>query len=274
MSEILPIYTAENCAFSCPLQWGLSLFWRVSQDRAEWYAELADALEPDGIRLLGHRFSRPGVSQFSVSSKPQVAPVTIVQRVKGRLQYLVRDCLPKPLQRNYAIRSYGKVTRATVEEYVASQLGHHRMADPRVQERLAQRQICCGDVDLSKARHTSHGIYWYNLHVVLVHRERWPEVREEILDGVQKMILKACKVKNWRLSRAGILADHVHVTIGVSIDVSPLDVGLSFLNNLAYVHGMRPMFQFGGFLGTFGEYDYRAVVSEGSLSPNKMNRVR
>jgi hypothetical protein len=79
------------------------------------------------------------------------------------------------------------------------------------------------------------------------------------------MIIAACSAKSWLLSRGGILADHVHLAVGCTIDATPLDVGLSFLNNLAYVHGMRPVFQFGGFLGTFGEYDQRAVTSETSL---------
>ena len=60
-----------------------------------WFAELAAALENDGIRALGHRFVKPGVSQFVLSTQPEVAPLTIVERTKGRLQYLVRDRLPK-----------------------------------------------------------------------------------------------------------------------------------------------------------------------------------
>ena len=178
------------------------------------------------------------------------------------MQYLVCNRLPKAFQRNYAVRSFGRVTREAVEHYVASQLEHHHMADSRVQERLRQIQINRYEVDLSQPRQTSHGVYWYNLHVVLVHRERWPEIREEWLRNVHDMIIRACSAKHWLLSRAGILADHVHLAMGITINVSPLDVGLSFLNNLAYVYGMRPMFQFGGFVGTFGEYDQRSVELE------------
>lgn len=260
MSEIAPVYTAENCSFAYPLQWGLSVFWRSPCDEAEWYMELAAALESDGIRLLRHRFNQPAVSQFAISTKSHVAPQTIVQRVKGRLQHLVRGRRASPLQRKFAIRSFGRVTRATVEQYAASQLNHHRMADPRVQARLAEFQIRCDDVDLSRPRHTAHGIYWYNLHIVLVHRQRWAEVRDEVLRRVRAMILGVCRAKHWLLSRAGILADHIHLVLGCTFDVSPLDVGLCFLNNLAYVYEMRPVFQFGGFLGTVGEYDQYGVA--------------
>jgi hypothetical protein len=57
--------------------------------------------------------------------------------------------------------------------------------------------------------------------------------------------------------------------LGCTIDAAPLDVGISFLNNLAYAHGMRPVFQFGGYLGTIGEYDSGAVRSQTSLRPGK-----
>jgi REP element-mobilizing transposase RayT len=188
---------------------------------------------------------KPGVSQFVVSTQPHVAPLTIVERVKGRLQYFVRDTLPKPLKRNYAIRSFGQVIRETVEAYVASQLEHHQMADARVQERLGRYQIHNADVDLSQVRQTSHGLYWYNLHVVLVHRERWAEIRDEVLRRVRDMIVAACDAKGWLLSRAGILADHVHLALGCTIETAPVDVGLSFLNNCREVRNIAPSRQAG-----------------------------
>src|SRR5262249_36974490 len=157
-----PIYTRDNCTFCCPLQWGLSVFWRSSISDAPWYDDLAGAVEADDIRLLGHRFARPGVSQFMLSTQPHVSPLLIVKRVKGRLQYLVRRTLPRALQRNYAIRSIGRVTREVVENYVASQLGHHRMADERVRALLERLQIVQAEVELAKPRATSHGLYWYN----------------------------------------------------------------------------------------------------------------
>jgi REP element-mobilizing transposase RayT len=270
MGTIAPIYTAQNCTFSCPLQWGVSVFWRTLMRDDSWYTALAGALEADGIRLLGHRFLEPRTSQFVVSTQPHVAPLTIIQRVKGRLQYLVRAQLPKPLQRNYAVRSFGRVTRETVEAYVASQLEHHKMADPRFENRLRRLQIVHDEIDLSQARQTSHGLYWYNLHVVLVHRERSAETREDVLQRVRDMMVRVCAAKGWLLSRAGILPDHVHLALGCSIDISQVDVALALLNNLAYVHDMRPVFQFGGFIGTFGEYDQRAVHSETPLHPAEL----
>jgi hypothetical protein len=76
------------------------------------------------------------------------------------------------------------------------------------------------------------------------------------------MIVGASRTKGYLLSRAGILPDHVHLTLGCPLDVAPSDVALAFLNNLAYVHGIKPMFQYGAFVGTFGEYDSGAVMSD------------
>jgi len=132
------------------------------------------------------------------------------------------------------------------------------MADPRIQARFAQYQIERPDVDLSQPQKTAHGIYWYNLHVVLVHRERWMEVREDVLQRVHDMIVRVCEGNGYRLSRAGILADHVHLVLGCPIQVAPDEVGLGFLNNLAFAQDLRPIYQFGGFVGTVGEYTTNA----------------
>jgi REP element-mobilizing transposase RayT len=259
MNDLTPIYTREDCHFSCPLQWGLTVFWRQPESDDSWYDELATAIEPDGIRMLSHRFSESDMSQFAISALPHVSPLLVVQRVKGRLQHLIRERLPKAFHGNYAIRSVGNVTRETVEAYVADQLGHHQMADPRVQDRLGRYQIRCPDVDLRQPERTSHGTYWYNLHLVLVHRERWTEVREDVLQKAHDMILRSCEAKGYRLSRAGILADHVHLLLGCPIEVAPDEVALGFLNNLAYAHGMKPIYQYGGFVGTVGEYTTKAM---------------
>lgn len=73
------------------------------------------------------------------------------------------------------------------------------------------------------------------------------------------MILGVVKKKGHRLSRAAILSDHVHMTIGCAIRESPEAVALTYLNNLAYAHGMQPLFCHGYYVGTFGAYDLDAV---------------
>ena len=257
-----PIYNVDNCSFSYPLQWSLTAFWRTPTSEANWLEELRSETEKDGIRLLGHRFAEPGTSQFTISSQPHVAPRLIVQRVKGRLQYLIRDTMREPWRRHFAIRSVGRVTRADVEKYVILQLDHHRMADSKVQNQLGQFQINRPEVDLSRPQRTSHGRFWYNLHVVLVHRERFVDIRTDILRPVREMVVQASASKGYLLSCAAILPDHVHLTLGCPFDVAPADVAIGFLNNLSFAHGMKAVFQYGAFIGTIGEYTNCALNSD------------
>jgi hypothetical protein len=137
-----PIYTPDNCAEPAyQLDWSYSVFWRAQPRDASWFEELKQLNEPDHIRILQHGFREPSVSQFLISTRPMVAPLLIVQRVKGRLQHLLHGTLSKPFRRNYSLRSIGSTRRERLEQYLANQLGHHRMAEPRVQQRLERYQI-------------------------------------------------------------------------------------------------------------------------------------
>ena len=113
----------------------------------------------------------------------------------GNLQSFQRDTsVPKAFQRNDCLRSIGSARRSVVEDYVASQLGHHQMADPRVQEMLQQFQLAYPEVDLSQPSRTAHGWYWYNLHLVFVNDGRWMETRES-------EIRKLCEMNRRKTSR-------------------------------------------------------------------------
>jgi len=183
----------------------------------------------------------------------------IAQRVKGRLQHLLRKTFPNAFRRNYALCSIGSTRRSKLEEYLAGQLDHHPMADPRVQRRLAGYQIHRPEVDLSRPRQTAHAVYWYNLHIVLVADGRYMQIRHDVLNGFRDMILKASDVKEHCLSRAAIVPDHVHLTAGCKLEESPQEVVLSYMNNLAYSCGMRAVFKHGYYVGTFSEYDLGVI---------------
>lgn len=133
------------------------------------------------------------------------------------------------------------------------------MADPRLMRRLEQYQIAQQHVDLSQPRMTSHAMYWHNLHVVIVNAERWMETRHDALEAVRSMLLRSAESKGHLLSRAGIVPDHLHLTIGCTLQESPESVALSYLNNLAYALGMKRVFQFGYYVGTFGEFDVGVI---------------
>ena len=255
-----PLYTAENCKPSFQLLWTLALFWNApAPDASTWLDHVKEIVEPDGVRILEHHQRSPTVSQFLLSTKPSVTPADAIRSVKGRLQHHVRRDLPRAFQRNYSIKSVGEVKGEVVEQYVRSQLDHHVMADARVQETLASLQFVQPGVDLTETRRSSHGEFIYNLHLVFVHAERWHEIRPEVLENIRSMILGASCKKGHLLSSSGILSDHVHLTLGCSLTESPLELGLGYLNNLTYAQGMRRVYQYGFYAGTFGPYDLGAI---------------
>ncbi len=250
-----PLYTVDNCKAAYQLNWALSLFWHEPMHDVAWLPELQAATEADGVRVLEHRVIKSGVSQFLVSSRPEVAPQRVVWSVKGRLQHLVRREHPKAFRRNYALRSVGSATREVIEQYIAGQVEHHPMADPKVQEWLQGYQVNNPEVDLSAARQNAHALFWYNLQVCFVNEGRWREIRAEVLADMRDMIVRASGKKGHLLSRAGIVPDHVHLAVGCNLAESPAEVALSYMNNLAYVCDQKRVFAFGFYVGTFGEYD-------------------
>src|SRR5262249_1950272 len=106
-----PLYTADNCKPAYQLDWSYALFWRSPPANLNWFADLQPLCEADRVRLLQHEFKPPNVSQFLVSTQPHVTPRLIAQRVKGRLQHLIKSELPKAFRRNYCLRSIGSTRR-------------------------------------------------------------------------------------------------------------------------------------------------------------------
>jgi REP element-mobilizing transposase RayT len=260
MHDIAPTYTAANCHASYRLIWTVSVFWQAPFPVASWPADTVRLLSREGLRVWSHRFLTDRTSQFLVSAVPSVSPAGVVRLLKGRLYSQMRHNQQAPAsRRNYFISSVGRRSRRVIERYVESQLDHHRMADPRVQEFLGRFQVVGGSVDLSQPQSSSHGRYVYNLHLVLVHAARWMEVDGPSLARRNDMVLAAAARKGHRVSAIGVFADHIHVTLGCEVTQSPEDVALGYLNNLAYVEGMRPVYQAGYYVGTFGEYDLNAI---------------
>jgi hypothetical protein len=80
-----------------------------------------------------------------------------------------------------------------------------------------------------------------------------------MLDKTRDMLLQASVAKGHLPSRAGFLPDHIHCLLAWNLAEAPADVALAYLNNLAFVCGMKPVFKFSCFIGTCGEYDLGAI---------------
>ncbi len=260
MPQLAPLYTAANCRIAYQLNWSLSVFGRaVLPPAQQWIEELKAAVEPDGVRILEHRFVQPHVLQFFLTSRPEVSPADVVRSIKGRLQYLIKAQFPRAFRRNYRIESVGSANLETIDGYVARQLDRHPMADSRARDVLGRLQYFDPSAHLDDIQYSNAGQFIWNLHVVLENAAGWHEVREEVLAAMRDMIIRASRAKRYRLSRIGLVSNHLHVTLGCNMTDSPLCVGLGLLNNLAFVNDMKAVFKYSFYVGTVGNYDRHAI---------------
>jgi Transposase IS200 like len=210
-----PLYTPDNVRIAYELRWSIALFWnQPAIDFSDWLEPLKTATEPDGVRVLEHHLAKKEVSQFLVSTKPHVSLAQCLRSIKGRLQYLIRGTMPKAFKRNYSITSIGTANQEVIESYVADQLDHHRMADPRVDAMLVPFQFTDVSPDLANPRRSSHGEFIHNLHLVAVNDGRYAEISEkncrrtfEMLQRLPVRSITCCQGSDcWRTMCIGPLA--------------------------------------------------------------------
>ena len=199
------------------------------------------------------------LNSFWPARRRRRPPSDVVRSIKGRLQHLVRDELPRAFRRNYRIESVGEVDNGVLQHYVAAQPERHRMADPRAAARLGAVQFHDEHVELSAIRTSAHGQFLYNLHIVLENADHLSDMREETLAASRRMLIAACRKREWLLSRIGVASNHLHVLVGGDVTDAPQDVALSLMNNLAYAQEMTAAFEFSYYVGTFGNYDRDAI---------------
>jgi len=257
-----PIYAAANVEFAYQLRWAMTMFIDGTLPPIGSLAPIEKALEADGIRVLSRRYAPPNMLQLILSTQPHLAPATIVQRTKGRLCYGWKAFANVSAKKQYALRSYGTQEREIIEAYIAGQSAHHPMATDRANELFDELSFSDPEVHLENPIKIERSLIWFNLHIVLVHAERWRTVNRDLLLRVQTMVQSVCKKYQWRLSRCGILAYHLHIALGANVGDSVEDVVLRLMNNLAFVHRMKAVYQFSAYVGTFGEYDQRAIQSK------------
>src|SRR5207245_4402426 len=99
--------------------------------------DIAAEWETDGLRVLESSLS-PDQIQLTLSTTPQVDPITLAARVKGRIQHHCRrNGSLVDFSRKLAVRSLGDPTRAQVEAYVRNQVSNAALADERFRAMLA-----------------------------------------------------------------------------------------------------------------------------------------
>jgi REP element-mobilizing transposase RayT len=221
--------------------------------------EIAPEWKADGLRVLESAVAPQSV-QLTLSTTPQVSPVTLAARVKGRLQHHCRrQGTPIEFSRKLAVRSLGDPTRAQVEAYIRNQVPNEPLADERFRDLLSMMTVVNRQVDLAQPTASHSGRYWYNLHLVLVVRERYRIGEAATLETIRDTALRVCVKKGYGVSTLAVLPEHLHLALRGAVAQAPEEIALAFLNNLAYVLGQRPWWEAGYYAGTFGEYGMAAV---------------
>ena len=269
-------YTANSLSVAYQLRWSLAVFPTSGISRTiDWVADLSNACEPDGIRVLDATISANGSLLLLLSTKPHVVPATIVQRAKGRLQHLLRDRGGISWRRNFRLTAVGDANANAVEKYVANQLGDHAMASPVSQKNLKDAEWYDLNVDVSEPIQSSHGQYVLGLHVVLVHAERWSKADGRFVELTRNAIRGTLVESDCPPARIAILADHVHFTLRLRYDVSPSELIVKAMNEVCEAHHGLRMWMDGYYVGTVGSYDMAPIrsFSRASLAPTDTRSV-
>lgn len=262
-----PLYQPADLRPAYQLRYGWTGWPSESPFQTELVAqvlpEIAPEWEKDGLRVLESTLA-PHQLQLTLSATPQVDPVTLAGRVKGRLQHHCRQRgAPIDFSRKLAVRSLGDPTRREVETYIRNQVANEALADERFRELLASLTFVDSQVDLTKPTESNSGRYWYNLHLVLVTQGRYRSGGSATLTKIRTTVPRICAKKGYAVSVLAVLPDHLHLAVRGAVAHSPEDIALAFLNNLAYVLDQRPWWQAGYYVGTFGEYGMAAVRRKG-----------
>jgi REP element-mobilizing transposase RayT len=266
-----PIYRPADLRPAYQLRYGWTGWPSHTPFPTDLLAQVLPAIAPewekDGFRVLESSLA-PERLQLTLSTSPQVAPVMLAGRVKGRIQHHCRQRgFPIDFSRKLAVRSLGNPTRAQVEAYIRNQVPEEALADERFRAMLTAFTVVNPQVDLSVPTETNSGRYWYNLHLVLVVSERYRIGDPTPLARIRDTALQICAKKGYAASTLAVLPDHLHLAVRGAVGQAPEEIALSFLNNLAYVLGQRSWWQAGYYAGTFGEYSMAAVRPKDSGLP-------
>jgi len=223
---------------------------------------LSDALKTDSLDLESHTWDTDAV-HLSVAALPDAAPVWVAQRLKGRLDYALRkQGLGISFSRKVSLRAFGHNRGAVVERYVRDQLDHVDLADARYRQTLASVAVNDSTVDLSVPAVSSHGRYWYGLHVVFVVASRYRVGERRFLDRLGARVRDAAAGEGCALKRVAIMPDHMHLALRGNPKLSPAEIGVGLQEATADVAGCR-LWEDGFYVGTFGDYDQGAVRGAG-----------
>ncbi len=263
MPRYNPIYTPDRARVVHALRYDWTGWLREGSFPATTTSALEScraAWSTDGLEV--DRFEvQDGSIQCLFGVAPSVSPAFCAMRAKGRLQHALRKAgSPVVFRRNVSMRTLGENTRDIVAGYIGRQVGKSDYADPRWKEFLGRFTFAEGATRLAEPQATGHGRYWYNLHLVIVVQDRrYPIGLKDSFRKIKEACPRIAAKKGYDLAEVSIMPDHVHVALRGNIEHSPMEIGLAFLNNLAFVLGYNRVWSDEFYVGTFSEYDIQKI---------------
>jgi REP element-mobilizing transposase RayT len=221
-------------------------------------ASLSTEFTTDALELESHVWSSDAI-HLTVAASPDVAPVWVAQRLKGRLDHALRSRgSPVSFSRKVSLRAFGHNRTPVVEHYVRDQLKHVDLADPRYRETLASVAINDPAIDLSEPAISNHGRYWYSLHLVFVVAGRYRVGERGFLDRLRECVMGVSGNLGCALKRAAVMPDHLHLALRGNPTLAPSEIAVGLQEATAAVAGCR-LWEESFYVGTFGDYDFRAI---------------
>jgi REP element-mobilizing transposase RayT len=220
-----------------------------------------DSWIQDGFTLIRNNEKAPiepesNHIQLLFKASPKLAPVLFLKNVKGRLDHAFRKLkTPVKFSELNAFRALGANTNKIVAEYIKKQISKENFADNRYRKYLSQFTFENLSHDISEPYKSHSGRYWYNIHLVIVIEKRDYQItRSDVFEQIHNYLLKIAEKKKCIIAKFAIMPDHIHIALRGNIELSPYEIALSFLNNLAYLLRKGRFWSNEFYVGTFSSY--------------------
>ena len=215
----------------------------------------------DGFELLTADIHNDMIQICFKINNPEIAPVKFTRKVKGRIDHAFRQIgTPIEFSRKIGFRCLGENTRKIVNSYIDKQVGKSDFIDLHFKDFLKNYTVIDESIDLSKPFLKTRGRYWFNIHLVLVIAEREFAISEkETFELIKNYIPKIADKRSCQVAHFAIMPDHIHISMKGNPEISPSEIGLTFMNELAYAIGCK-CWSNKFYTGVFSEYELKKLL--------------
>jgi hypothetical protein len=172
-----------------------------------------------------------------------MSPASLVQRLRGRLQALLRPLAPQALTDRDLLQSVGHITADDIAAFIQQQRQVIREpALPRHAVSYSEFRWQDAQVNLVKPQVHQNRPYWYNLHLFLAFAEVDCHLTQEQLSVIWSSIRQIAERKQHALKLAEISATAIHCYLRGRLSESPEQIALGYLNGFADALGQSRAF--------------------------------